>query len=129
MKLRSFISRLNKLNAAYLLEFPIWYSRTSPRTKLWIPFTIPCLPHVKTRWLNKGSITQIILWKITDFFESRVENLEPREEKKKSSPSSKNKQEEKANKKRQQGDYDSSVVESSRYCILHGKCSHTTDNC
>ena len=55
---------------------------------------------------------------MTDFFETRVENLELKEEKK----------------------TDSSVLESSKdfsmehrkifiYCILHGECSHSVDKC
>ena len=55
---------------------------------------------------------------MTDFFETRVENLELKEEKK----------------------TDSSVLESSKdfsmehrkifiYCILHGECSHSIDLC
>ena len=73
---------------------------------------------------------------MTDFFETGVENLEPREDRKKSSAVSKKK----ALKKRKREESDSSVVESSeestkacrptrKYCILQGKCSHSTDNC
>ena len=75
---------------------------------------------------------------MTDFFETKVENLEPKEDKKKSSVASKKSR--KSPKKRKREDSDSSVVEPSKeltealrpvrkYCILHGKCSHSTDNC
>ena len=75
---------------------------------------------------------------MTDFFETRVENLEPKKDKKKSSAAAKKSK--KSHKKRKREDSDSSVVESSKestkarcpnkkYCILHGKCRHSTDNC
>ena len=75
---------------------------------------------------------------MTDFFETRVENLEPKKDKKKSSAAAKKSL--KKAKRRKREDSDSSVVESSEesaeahhpiriYCILHGKCSHFTDNC
>ena len=74
---------------------------------------------------------------MSDFFETRVENLEPREEMEKSSAASKKSK--KILKKRKREDSNSSVVESSKestearhpskkYCILHGKCSHSTDS-
>ena len=76
---------------------------------------------------------------MTDFFETMVENSEPKEDKKKCSAASK-KNLKKSHKKRKREDSDSSVIESSKestearrqirkYCILHGKCSHSTDNC
>ena len=75
---------------------------------------------------------------MTDFFEPRVENLEPKEDKKKSSAAAKKSF--KKIKKRKQQESDSSVVESrkestearwtsKKYCILHGKCSHSSDRC
>ena len=75
---------------------------------------------------------------MTDFIETRVENLEPKEDMKKFSVASKKAK--KTLKKRIREASDSSVVESSdestkarhptrKYCILHGKCSHSTDNC
>ena len=75
---------------------------------------------------------------LTDFFESRVENLGPKEDNKKSSSASKKLR--KALKKRKRETSDYSVVESSdestearrpnkKYCILHSKCSHSTDSC
>ena len=76
---------------------------------------------------------------MTDFFETRVENLETKEEKRKSSAAAK-KSNKKSAKKRKQEDSDSSVVESSedfsierlpnkKYYFLHGNCSHSMDKC
>ena len=84
------------------------------------------------------NLADFTIKKITDFFETRVENLEPKEDRKKSSTASN--LSEKKLKKRKGEDSDSSVVASSeestktrrltrKYCILHGKCSHSTDNC
>ena len=75
---------------------------------------------------------------MSDFFETRVENFEHREDRKKSVSVSQKLR--KALKKKKRDDSDSSVVESSdestdvrrptrKYCILHGKCSHSTENC
>ena len=47
---------------------------------------------------------------MTDFFETRVENLEPKEDRKKSSVASKKNK--KSTKKRKREDFNSSVVES-----------------
>ena len=69
---------------------------------------------------------------MTDFFETRVENSEPKEDKNIFQWVQEKK---KAFKKRKRDDYNSSVVVSSeessaecgpskRYCILHGKYSH-----
>ena len=99
--------------------------------KSWTSSTIQCTSHEKTRRLNKVK-------EMTDFFEPRVENLEPKEEKKKSSVVAKKKL--KKPKKRKQEDFVSSVVESSeesttdccpnkKYCILHDKCSYSPENC
>ena len=74
---------------------------------------------------------------MADLFETRVENLEPKEDRKKSSAVSKKSK--KSHKKRKKEDTNSGVVESSKestetrrpirqYWILHGKCSHSTDN-
>ena len=74
---------------------------------------------------------------ITDFFKTRVENLEPKEEKKISSAAAK-KSNKKSPKKRKLEDSASSVVESSeestvercpnrKYGILHGKFSDSTE--
>ena len=75
---------------------------------------------------------------MNNFFETRVENLEPKKEKKKSSTAAKKSL--KKIKKRKREDSDSIVVESSKesteachpskkYCILHDKQSHSTDSC
>ena len=75
----------------------------------------------------------------SNFFETRVVNLEPKEEKNKSSAGTK-KSNKKSLKKKKQEDSDSCVVESSeesteacrpskKYCILQSKCSHSTDSC
>ena len=75
---------------------------------------------------------------MTHFFETRVENLEPKEDRKKISVAAKKSKN--AHKKRKREDSDSIVVGSSKestkaqrptrkYCILHGKCSHPTNNC
>ena len=75
---------------------------------------------------------------MTDFFETRVQNLKPKEDKKKSSAAAKKFKE--SHKKRKREDSDSKVVESSKestkahhtnkkYCILHNKCSHSKNNC
>ena len=71
---------------------------------------------------------------MTDFFETRVENLEPKEERKKSSAASK--QRKKSHKKRKRDYSDSSVIESNeesnkachptrKYCILQMQSFHS----
>ena len=71
------------------------------------------------------------------FFETRIENVEPKDDRKKSSTAAKKSK--KSHKKRKREDSEPNVVESSKestearrptrkYCILHGKCSHSTDN-
>ena len=73
---------------------------------------------------------------MTDFFEAS-RKLEAQ---RKSSVAAKKPKEKKSTKKRKSEDSDSSVVESSgdscvensttkKYCIQHGKFSHSTDNC
>ena len=93
----------------------------------------------KHKMIEQGfNYADSIIKKMTDFFETRVYNLEPKEDRKKTTAASK--QSKKAHKKRKREDSDSSVVEASEesnkacrstriYCILHGKCSHCTDNC
>ena len=74
---------------------------------------------------------------MTDFFETRVENFEPKEEKKKSKAVAK-KSHKKIKRKREDSNF--IVVESceestkahrpsTKYCILHCKYSHFTDSC
>ena len=71
---------------------------------------------------------------MSDFFEPRVKNLEPKEDKKIVSSCKK------SHKKTKREDSDSSVVKSSeelteahhlnkKYCILHSKYTHSMDNC
>ena len=83
---------------------------------------------------------QILPSKKSDFFEIRVQNLEPKEDKKKFSVASKKSEKSHKKRKRKRDDSDSSVLECSeestearrpvkKYCILHGKCSHSTGNC
>ena len=94
-----------------------------------------------TTWKNKMieqgfNCEDSTLKEMTDFFETRVGNLDSNEEKKKSLAAAKKSKA----KKRKRKDSGSSVVESSEesteahrpsknYCILHGKCSHSTDSC
>ena len=72
-----------------------------------------------------------IVKEMTDFFETRLENLEPKE----SSVATRKSKDKKSTKKRKQADSNSSIVESikefsvepktvKKYCILNGKCSH-----
>ena len=69
---------------------------------------------------------------MTDFFETRVENLEPKEEKKKSSAAAKKSKDMEFTMKWERADSNSGAVESSKvsyvkhkpvknYCIQHGK--------
>ena len=89
-----------------------------------------------TTWNNKMieqcfNYTDSTIKEMAGFFETRVENLEPKEDKKKSSTASKKAK--KSTKKNKREDSDSSVVESSKesaearrpskkYCTLHKKC-------
>ena len=95
-----------------------------------------------TTWKNKVieqgfNYADYTIKEMTDFFETRVENLKPNEKMKKSSAAAKQFTK-KSLKKRKQEDFDSSVVESSdestearhpSYCILHRKCSFSTVSC
>ena len=58
----------------------------------------------------------------TDFFETRVENLEPKGEKKKSSTVTKKLKDKKSTKKRELEDSDSIVVKSSEDSSVDHKC-------
>ena len=92
----------------------------------------------KNKMIEQGfNYTGFTIKEMTDFFEIRVESLEPKVEKKKSSAAAKKSK--KNFKKRKLEDSDSSVVESSedsnverclnrKYCFLHSKCSRSTDN-
>ena len=96
-----------------------------------------------TTWNNKMieqgfNYADSTIKEITDFFGTRVDNLDPKEDNKNSSVATKKIK--KSYKKRKREDSDYSVVESReewtearrpirKYYILHGKCSHSTDNC
>ena len=96
-----------------------------------------------TTWKNKiieqgFNYADSAIKEMTDFVETRVEKLESKEDKKKSSAAVKKSK--KSTKKRKKLDSDSNVEESSKkstdahrpskkYCILHGKYSHSMDNC
>ena len=83
--------------------------------------------------------TDSTLKEMTDFFETRVKNLKPKEDEKKSSAVSKKKKDNKSIKKQKRVDSTASVVETSEesvhhrfrktYCILYRICSHTTNKC
>ena len=93
-----------------------------------------------TTWKNKMieqgfNYADSTIKETTQFFETRVKNLEPKEEKKKSFTVTKKSKERKSIKKRKQEDSNwSSEFNSVEYkaikniCILHEKCSHLTDN-
>ena len=77
---------------------------------------------------------------MSDYFETRVENLEPKEEKKKSLAAVEKPKDEKFTKKRKRVDSNFNVVESrkeysvehkttKKYCILSAKCRYSTDIC
>ena len=74
---------------------------------------------------------------INDFFETIVENLEPKEDRKKSSAAAKKSNDKKCTKNRKRADSDPRVIESSeessqsvqKYYILHEKYSHSKVNC
>ena len=144
MKLRSFISKLQELNA-YVAEFPpdTQEQETAPLPANEIMDII--YNSIPTTWKNKMieqgfNYEYFAVKEMTDFFDTRVEHLKSKEDKKKSSSVDNKGKENNSNKKRKQADSDSSVIESSwessvkdrtikKYCILYGKCSHSTDNC
>ena len=92
----------------------------------------------KNKIIEQGfNNTDSTVEKMSGFFETRVENLEPKEAKKKSSAATKKSL--KKNQKRKREHSNSSAVEFSKestearrpnkkYCILDGKCSHYTDS-
>ena len=144
MKLLSSISRLQELSA-YLKEFPpdIEGQETAP---LPADEIMDIIYHsMPTTWKNKMieqgfNYADSAVNEMTDFFETRVENLEPKEKKKKLSGAAKKSKDKKSTKKRKREDSNSSVIESSEYssmeyrtlrtyCVLHGKCSHSTYKC
>ena len=142
MKLLSFISRLQELNA-YLKEFPP-DTDNQETAALPVDKIMDIIYHsISTMWKNKMieqgfNYADSTIKEMTDFFEIRVENMEPKEDKKNSSAASKKSK--KSTKKTKREDSNSDVVESTeesteahrpikKYCILHGKCGHSTENC
>ena len=161
MKLRSFISRLQELNA-YLELFP---TNTEGQETAPLPADdiMDIIYHsMPTTWKKKTmeqgfNYANSTVKEMTDFFETREENLEPKEEKKKFSAAAKKSLEK--IKKRKREDSDSSVVKSlkkikkrkredsnssvvkfseefsvehhanSKYFILRCKCGHSMDSC
>ena len=140
IKLCSFISRLQELNA-YLEECPP-NKEGQEIVSLIADEIMDIIYHSIPTSRKNNMIEQCFNYvdstikEMTDFFETRVENLEPKEEKKRSSAAAEKSKT--SRKKRKRDDSDSSVVESSeedtqarrpikKYCILHGKCSHSTD--
>ena len=107
----------------------------------WTSSIIPSPPRKKKKMIEQGlNCTDPTIKEMTDFFETRVENSEPKGEKRKSSATAKKSKDKKSNKKRKRADSDSSVVDSSeelsverqpnrKYFILNCKCSHSMDNC
>ena len=99
MKLCSFVSRLQELNICFG-EFPLdtpGQGTKSLSTDEIIDIIYRFMP---TMWKNKTiehgfNHANSVVDKITDFFETRVENLEPRENKKNSSVSYKKKKDKK----------------------------------
>ena len=93
----------------------------------------------KKKMIEQGfNYADSIIKDMSDIFETRVENLEPKEDRKNSSVASKKSK--KSLNKRKKEDSNSSLVESSeestearrpskKYCILHGKCSQSKDRC
>ena len=109
--------------------------------KSWTSSIIPCPPRGKNKMIEQGfCYADSTIKETTDFFKTRVENLELKEEMKNSSAVAKKSNNIKSTKKRKREDSDLSIVESRekfslerlsnrKYCILHGKCNHSTDNC
>ena len=99
LKLRSFVSRLQELNICFG-EFPLdtpGQGTKSLSTDEIIDIIYRFMP---TMWKNKTiehgfNYANSVVDKITDFFETRVENLEPREKKKNCSVSYKKKKDKK----------------------------------
>ena len=141
MKLRSFISRQQELNA-YLEEF-LLDTEGQDTAPLSADEIMDIIYHSmastwKSKMIEQGfNYADSTIKEMTDIFETRVENLEPKEDKKKSSAAAKKSN--KSTKKRKREDSDSSAVESSeesteprrpnkKYFIFNDKCSHSTDN-
>ena len=138
MKLHSFIRRFQELNA-YLADFPP-DTEGQENVPLHTDEIMDIIYHsVPTSWKNKMigqnfNYANSTIIEMTDFFDGRVENLEPKEEKKEPLAAVKKSKDRKSSKKSKQKDSNSSVVESSvessvehrpikKYCTLHGKSS------
>ena len=142
MRLRSFISRLQELHV-YLADFP-----SDPKGQETVPLPADEIMDIiyhfmpitwKSNIIEQGfNYADSTIKKGTDFFETRVESVEPKGKKEKYSAIAKRVKDEKSTKKRKQEDSNSRVVGSSKdssveyrkikkYCTLHRKCSHTTD--
>ena len=93
MKLRSFISRLQELNA-YLEDFPP-DTEGQEAAPLSADEIMDIIYHsMSITWKNKMieqsfNYADSTIKEMTDFFETRVENLEPKEDRKKTSVTSK----------------------------------------
>ena len=142
MNLRSFISRLQQLNA-YLEDY-LPYTEEQETAPLPADEIMDIIYYsMTTTWKNKMieqsfNYADFTAKEMTDFFETRLEHLKSKEDKKKSSSVDNKGKENNSNKKRKQADTDSSVVDFSeessmeykpikKYCILYGKCSYSTD--
>ena len=131
MKLRSFLSRLQKLNEGQ-------ETALLPADEI-VDIIYHSMPTMwKDKMIEQGfNYADSTIKEMSDFSETRVEHLEPKEENKIYCSCQENPQKV---KKRKREDNGSIVVESSeesakaycpskKYCILHSKCSHTTDRC
>ena len=142
MKLHSFISRLQELNA-YLEDFwpdtegqeiaPLHAGEIMDIIYHYMPTT------GENKMFEQGfNYADSTIKEMTDFFETRVENIEPKEEEKKSLAAAKKSQKKAKKTIREVSDFsvvvskEESTVErrpNKKCCILHGKCSHSTDSC
>ena len=134
MKVRTFSTRLSQLNS-YLPSFPpdsmgqnvIALSDDELKDVLYV-----AMPDSYQRKMTEQGYNyldpNVSLQTMTDFFESRCENLESKK---------KTKKEKKASKKSKSVQFDtddSSEDEkpkssTKKYCAYHGVCSHTSDSC
>ena len=140
MKIHSFISRLQELNAHLEEVTPdIEGQETAPPPADEIMGIV--YHSMPTTWKNKiieqgFNYADSTIKEMSDFFETRVENLEPKDDRKNLLHLPR-----KIFRKSRRGKvYNSRVVESSKestetshprkkYCNLHRKCSHSMDNC
>ena len=122
MKLRSFISRLQELNACLEEVSPDTEGQgTAHRPADEIMDII--YHSMPTTWENKMieqgfNYTDSTVKEMSGFFDARVKSLKPKEEKKKSSAATKETKDKKVNKKSKRADSNSSVGESSEESSL-----------